>query len=844
MTMQSSPALDPLRRRLGIPDDARHVLVFTESSHWDPNWLQTSKAYFDRFVRTNLDQAIAALQAEPRRVYGVECMFFLRMYWERFPERRDAVRALVNAGRLRLTGSGVTTADTLLPSAEALLRDFLIGQEWLRANGMDQTPTLAYFTDSFGASPMLPSLLRASGFDRTTITRVDGMAFIGSDLESSKRFPRPGSSAERLLEKERSLDFVWRDDNGAEVLCHWNAYTYGQGDMLAYRGLSRVYLVRFAFPARSDRHVARRIRQYVEDLAPHSRTPYMLCPIGFDFVEPIPDLVELLDRYNRNHYADTGVWAVNAGLDDYMALIEPFRDALPVVVLDPNPYWTGFYAARPVLKARCRKLVDDLLLAEQLSLALDDDTGARGVSEALASAWWAAVTSNHHDFITGTSPDEVVEEEQLPWLGEAQVEVDAVLARLGGSEMARAATRDGDTIRDAGGPGAGHSASERGKCQAPMLSARSGTRGAGDLSWRITTGRLTVETAHYVAELDDTAGGTIVSLRLPGMEASLLGPGSNDLVTYRDSGGLWRMGYEFRGGTWRVASRASDTRTELQVREDAGVLEVTSLARSCGAMLMRRVWFDPASPVIRCRAEGIAPEGHTVTVRFVTGLPAQELAMDAPGGVVTRPLTRYYEPTFWPLQHFVHLRDPQSGRGLALMQRLPGAVSVQPDGSVEAVAFRNAQHEVAYGLIGLPACPAHGHEREPYGFDYAFLFTEAGDWQANGVAEAVHAMVSGGPWESAGRPELRRLAGSVVTTDTAGVWVTAVKPASRGEGVIVRLASSAVPTTPVTITANTLPVVRAFLCDARERDLAPLEVVDGTIRVEMHGTIATLRLLP
>jgi len=88
-------------------------------------------------------------------------MFFLRLYWDHCPEQRGIVLELVNEGRLRLTSSGVTTADTLLPSAEAILRDFLLGQEWLRANGMEQEPKLAYFTDSFGCTPTLPSLLIA-----------------------------------------------------------------------------------------------------------------------------------------------------------------------------------------------------------------------------------------------------------------------------------------------------------------------------------------------------------------------------------------------------------------------------------------------------------------------------------------------------------------------------------------------------------------------------------------------------------------------------------------------------------------------------------------------------------
>ncbi|HIP71800.1 MAG TPA: hypothetical protein EYH05_10450, partial [Anaerolineae bacterium] len=244
MTQFPLPANQELRRRLGIPDDAERVLILSESSHWDPNWLLTAEAYFKRFVRHNLDQAIAELAWEPRRVYSIECLFFLRMYWDRCPAQREAVRELVNTGRLRLTSSGVTTADTLLPSAEAILRDLLIGQEWLRANGMEQEPQLAYFADSFGCTPALPSLLQAAGFERTAVTRIDGMFFMGCDIELPRNFPRAGSSAERLLKQERTLDFVWRDQNGAQVLCHWNAFTYGQGDMLAYAGVSRVYLAR------------------------------------------------------------------------------------------------------------------------------------------------------------------------------------------------------------------------------------------------------------------------------------------------------------------------------------------------------------------------------------------------------------------------------------------------------------------------------------------------------------------------------------------------------------------------------------------------------------------------
>ena len=76
-------------------------------------------------------------------------------------------------------------------------------------------------------------------------------------------------------------------------------------------------------------------------------TPYLFCAIGGDFIDPTPGLVGLLDRYNRLHYPSTGVWAVNAGLDDYLALVNCHRDELPILDLDPNPAGWGSMPPAP-----------------------------------------------------------------------------------------------------------------------------------------------------------------------------------------------------------------------------------------------------------------------------------------------------------------------------------------------------------------------------------------------------------------------------------------------------------------------------------------------------------------
>lgn len=848
-----------IREKLGIPAEAEQVLIFAESSHWDPDWLHTSEAYFQRFVESNLDRALAALQAEPRRVYSLECVFFLQMYWQRRPAMHDLIRNLFAGGRLRLTSSGVTTADTLLPSSEAILRDLLIGQEWLRGNELKCEPRLAYFTDSFGCSPALPSLLKAAGFDRTALTRIDGMYFRGAEYEYARNFPRPGSSAARLLQDEKSLDFTWLDMNGARVLCHWNAFTYGHGDMLAYRGLSRTYVFRTALLDRSEANIARRIHQYRKELAPYSRTPYLFCPIGFDFVEPIPDLVGLLDRYNARRYPDTGLWVLNAGLDDYLDLVECYQGVLPVIELDPNPYWTGFYASRPNLKRRCHELVERLRLAEWLACSLGS-TPAMNVAGDLEAPWWRAVVSNHHDYITGTSPDGTVYQEQIPWLDAALTRTGEILRRM---EKERVDSLDVELVD----PSETGVLFERREDLAsdPVVAGVRATFDSNQDDSSTAAGRtsnlarqgslLKLEMGDYYIELNEALGGCVTSLQ---EERDSSGEGgttglqrlqvpSNDLISYADSGGLWRMGHEFRGGRLREVWRASCERSGLEVDERANAIQVRSQIELDGERIMRSLWIAEGTPLIFGRVEGRAPEGRTVTLAFETGIATEWLAMAQPGGVVTRPVEKIYQPTFWPVQGFVHICDRESGTGMAVFVAVPTGVTYRQGGCLELVALRNATREVAWGFLPLLGNPASGFERETFQFDYALMFTDGGDWRANQLERIAHefarSILAG---EVGGR--LWQVAVSMLEikyTDQAAspIQVHALKPASNGDGIVLRLGSLAPPAGMIRVRVRLGRILAAVLCDARERNLEPLQVQDGWVQFRMVDAITSVRLI-
>lgn len=376
-----------------------------------------------------------------------------------------------------------------------------------------------------------------------------------------------------------------------------------------------------------------------------------------------------------------------------------------------------------------------------------------------------AVTANHHDFITGTSPDEVVEDEQLPWLERAQRAADDAVERHAANLPCKAREQ-------------------------PVRAAQPAPAFERDRD------HLVIRTPHYVLELDQAAGGTIARAWHPENGRPLLARGSADLVSYVESGGTYRMGHEYLGGSFREVSRASTQPVDVQVRECEDGLLLTSTVELNGESYRRALWASCSSPALNLMVEGCAPARHTVAVRIAPGTETTELTMDAPGGTVVRPLRRVYAPTFWPMHRWLHLVDDTTGHGLAMWQALPGAISYDVSGELCAVAVRNATRERVFGLLPIPGNPVTAHEREAYRFDCAFIFT-----------------------------------------------MLAAKPVSRGEGTVIRLYAPTPPLGVLTVRCPGRPIRQAYRCDARERDLEPLPVTAGAVHLTMAGTVATLRIL-
>lgn len=300
------------------------------------------------------------------------------------------------------------------------------------------------------------------------------------------------------------------------------------------------------------------------------------------------------------------------------------------------------------------------------------------------------------------------------------------------------------------------------------------------------------------------------------------------------------MGYEYRGGRFRESGQALPP-AEFTVSEQGDYLCVTWQGIVEHEVLDQVLWVSQDDPLIYLQVTGRAPLKSTLVQRYMLPFRPAALSMEAPGGQVVRPPGRVYRRPFWPVQRFLYLPNPGGGTGFAVLLRFPGAVAVSESGQVEVIALRNAIREKAYfdrlNLLGMPAA---GIERERVAFQCALAFPRPGE---ETLLPARSRALLQAPWSTAEERLLARVTAGLVRVDSDRVFVTAVKPAWRGDGLIIRLSAPAAPLAPVRLHLLPTRPRRAWLCDARERDIQPLDIEGQDLVVPVDRAIVTVRVV-
>jgi len=160
----AAAARETLAEVLAQPaEPSAHRLAAVGHAHIDSAWLWPVRETVRKVARTAASMT-RLIQEEPGFLFGMSSAQQYRWLQEHRPEVYARVKAAVAEGRFVPLGGMWVESDTVMPTGEALARQFLYGQSFFRRE-FGVSCRGVWLPDSFGYSPQLPQLMRRAGFD-------------------------------------------------------------------------------------------------------------------------------------------------------------------------------------------------------------------------------------------------------------------------------------------------------------------------------------------------------------------------------------------------------------------------------------------------------------------------------------------------------------------------------------------------------------------------------------------------------------------------------------------------------------------------------------------------------
>ncbi|MBI3360656.1 MAG: hypothetical protein HY023_06050 [Chloroflexi bacterium] len=348
---------------------AERVVFVVPFSHWDTDWHESFPAYVKR-SDGNILAAVQMAKESPQFRYTFEQTLFVQHFWDTFPAYRADLKSLVQKQQLTFAWAGITQPETSLVAPAVQARNLQLGEQWIADTfGPEFVPHTAWQSDAFGNSAALPLFLSSFDIPYLFIGRWQGRC----DPDYQDCTPLPHA-------------FYWKTPaSSARVLVAYLSYP------TAWDAIHRL-------PDEGQQIIA--LRNVVEAQFKRTDSKYVFLPMGSDFIDPLPNLPALVEKWNAADRKTILVMADPATAFRYLAAQD-----MPEVTVDLNPVWQAFYATRPFAKIADKESEYFLTAADKFGLLLDAPESA---------AWQAAAVNAHYDNIGAVSFDSVWAETQRP----------------------------------------------------------------------------------------------------------------------------------------------------------------------------------------------------------------------------------------------------------------------------------------------------------------------------------------------------------------------------------------------------------------------------------------------
>jgi len=166
---EKAPVPEPKWRPRTLKSGVTYYCV--PHSHDDLGWVYTIKEYFDRNVSKILSSSTKALQEDPRSIFTYTEVGFLKLWADAAPGRYQILRELVSKGQLEMLNGGISAHDNACPYYDDIISNYEYGREWLN-NNVGQMPRSGWLIDPFGLSLTTIRLYAEMGYDFYFINRI------------------------------------------------------------------------------------------------------------------------------------------------------------------------------------------------------------------------------------------------------------------------------------------------------------------------------------------------------------------------------------------------------------------------------------------------------------------------------------------------------------------------------------------------------------------------------------------------------------------------------------------------------------------------------------------------
>lgn len=204
-------------------------------THIDVAWLWRLKHTREKAVRS-FSTVLKLMDQYPEYIFLQTQPQIYEYIKEDYPELYTKIKERVLEGRWEIEGAMWLESDANLPSGESLVRQLLVGSQFIK-NEFNKDTEYLWLPDVFGYSWALPQILKKSGIDIFMTTKISWNQF--------NRMPND--------------TFVWKGIDGSEVLTHFITTpdpNNSQGPFFyTYNGLIEPYTVKGIYDGYRDKHI-------------------------------------------------------------------------------------------------------------------------------------------------------------------------------------------------------------------------------------------------------------------------------------------------------------------------------------------------------------------------------------------------------------------------------------------------------------------------------------------------------------------------------------------------------------------------------------------------------------